>query len=298
MVKVLIQGIEGSNHDTAAREFFAHREIDTVSCSNFKEVFLQLQKNRNLLAMIAMENTLAGSLLPNYALLRQSGFSILGEYKLRIRHHLMALHGQTVETIRKVYSHPMALAQCEDFFEAHPHLLAIESADTAYSAKWISQKQQNAAAAIAGKHAAKLFGLEIIATDIESNPHNFTRFLLVGDTASYTQNQKPDKSSLVFSLPHRTGSLAKILNIIALESLNLTKIQSMPIIGREWEYLFYVDMLFADYSRYLRVLDAIRPLCVDLKVLGEYVSYETCFQEKAMPAFTESMSQLKNTIQV
>jgi prephenate dehydratase len=275
MKKILIQGIEGSNHDLAVREYFGEDSAAIIPCLSFRELFSQLRADPQLLGMVAMENTLAGSLLPNYNLLQKSGLKIIGEHKMRISHHLMALPGQRLEQIHEVHSHPMALAQCEDFLANHPNIRQVADDDTAQSAKEIAGRKLSGRAAVAGSLAASLFGLEILASGIESNAHNLTRFLLIGHEQPDEMAVRANKSSLVFTLPHQSGSLSQVLSVIAFYGINLTKIQSMPIVGREWQYLFYTDFTFDDFARYRQALDAIRPLCQNLDVLGEYATHES-----------------------
>lgn len=281
-IKVAIQGIPGSNHDIAVRAFFKNQEVEYISCMNFQEVFQAMKAAPDVMGMIAIENTLVGGLLGNYTLLKDYGFKIMGEHKLRIKHQLMALPGQRIEDITEVHSHPMALAQCEAYFHAYPHIRLVESEDTAFSAKKIKEKNKVGVAAIASTLASKLYDLEIIGHDIETNKHNYTRFLAIGrdeHVANVVDSSQIDKSSLVLSLPHEEGSLSKILTILAFYKINLTKIQSLPIVGREWEYLFYIDVMFDDLTRYKQSLDAILPLCRSLTGMGEYkgadVLYET-----------------------
>jgi prephenate dehydratase len=187
----------------------------------------------------------------------------------------MALPGQTIDDIKEVHSHPMALAQCEAFFKDHPHIKLIESEDTALSAKNIDEQKLEGIAAIGPSLAANLYNLEFIEKGIETNKHNYTRFLIIGQEDQREKDQlleqdRINKSSMVFSLPHEEGSLSKVLTILAFYKINLTKIQSLPIVGVEWEYLFYIDVMYNDYERYLQSLDAIRPLCSKLRILGEY----------------------------
>ena len=282
--KVLIQGIEGSNHHLAALAYFNEETIEVEACNSFRELFARLDSSSEFVGLVAMENTLAGSLLGNYTLLRQSGKRVLGEYKMRISHQLLALPGQQVTDLQEVHSHPMALAQCEDFLLQHPFIRLVESEDTALSAKIIQQQQIKGRAAIASMLAGELFGLELMAENIETNPHNFTRFLVIGNEDVPPLNlpeegRRLDKSSLVFSLPHESGSLSKILSMLSYFSLNLTKIQSLPVVGREWEYLFYVDFTFSDYALYNAALEAIKPFCQNLQVLGEYQTHESRIQQ-------------------
>ena len=206
-------------------------------------------------------------------MIRESGFSIIGEYKLHISHTLAALPGTSIHEIEEVNSHPIALMQCTDYLDTLPHVKMVEKEDTAMSARWISENKLKGHAAICGKLAAETYKLEVLAEGIETNKRNFTRFLAIADrwTADELMRGKDkNKSSLVFSLPHTSGSLSQVLSVLSFYDMNLSKIQSLPIIGREWEYLFYVDLTFTDYTRYKQALDAIRPLTKDLKILGEY----------------------------
>lgn len=277
MKTVAIQGVAGSFHDIAVRNFFKEQEIKLMPCDSFKELFAVIKKDNSIIGAVAIENTIAGSLLPNHTLLRESGFKIVGEYKLRIEHQLVAMPGQTIKDIEKVYSHPIALMQCEDFLVEHPHLEPVESEDTAASARLIAEKKIMGRAAICSRLAAEIYGLEVLAEGIETNKRNYTRFLIIADSwlaDEMLKNIKADKSSLVFSLPHEEGSLAKVLSILSYYHVNLTKIQSLPIIGREWEYMFYINLTFDNYMRYRQALDAIRPFTKDLQLLGEYKAFE------------------------
>ncbi len=273
--RIAIQGWPGANHEIAAKAYFEENNIEVVPCLTFPDLFETLKNDRDCYGIIAIENTLVGSLLPNYTMLKDSDLVIIGEYKLRIKHQFLALPGQSIEDIKEVYSHPMAIAQCEAFFKDYPHIKLIESEDTALSAKRIADEQLKGIGSIASELAAEMYHLETLARNIETNKKNYTRFLIISDRAKTENDElleqnKINKSSLVFSLPHEEGSLSKILTILAFYNINLTKIQSLPIVGQEWEYLFYVDLTFTDYKRYLQSLDAIRPLTRKLKSLGEY----------------------------
>lgn len=199
---------------------------------------------------------------------------IVGEHKMRISHTLCALPGQTLDDLTEVNSHPMALRQCEQYLHRHPNLKIVEAFDTAGSAKDIAEQKLTGHGAICGEYAAQLYGLNILASGIETNKRNFTRFLILADPLTAPElrpeERSIDKSSIVFSLPHTNGALSKVLTIFSFYDINLSKIQSMPIIGREWEYRFYVDLTFDSYSRYLQSIDAVRPLINDLRILGEY----------------------------
>lgn len=271
--KVAIQGIAGSYHDIAARQYFEGDEVETISCNTFRDVISTIKKDPKILGLMAIENTIAGSLLQNHELIRESDFSIIGEYKLRISHSLVALPGTKISDVTEVNSHPIALMQCSDFLDTIPQAKVVEKEDTAGSAQWIAQNKLKGHAAICGKLAAEIYGMEVLAEGIETNKRNFTRFLAIADrwTADEMQrNTVKNKASLVFALPHTAGSLSKVLSVLSFYDMNLSKIQSLPIIGREWEYLFYINLTFSDYTRYRQALDAIRPLTKDLKILGEY----------------------------
>lgn len=271
--KVAIQGIAGSYHDIAARSFYEGEEIEIVGCNTFRDVITTIKKDPAILGLMAIENTIAGSLLQNHELIRESGLRVIGEYKLRISHSLVALPGTTIHDVTEVNSHPIALMQCTDFLDTLPNVKMVEKEDTAMSARWIAENQLKGHAAVCGKLAAQIYHMEILAEGIETNKRNFTRFLALADrwtAEDLLEKADVNKSSLVFALPHTSGSLSKVLSILSFYDMNLSKIQSLPIIGREWEYLFYIDLTFTDYTRYRQALDAITPLTKDLKILGEY----------------------------
>ena len=278
MKRVTIQGIHGCYHDAAARNFFKDEEIETIPCEPFPEMFNTLRNDASLYGIVATDNTIAGSILPNHELLRQSNLQIIGEYKMHISHVLAALPGDTLESITEVNSHPMALMQCEQFLQRHPHIKMVEKFDTAGSARDISEKHLAHHAAICGKYAAELYGLNILAEDIQTIKRNFTRFLIVADpaTASDGASSRPqrNKASIVFTLPHTQGSLSKVLTIFTFYDINLSKIQSLPILGREWEYRFYINLTFSNYMRFKQSIDAVKPLINDFKILGEYDEFE------------------------
>lgn len=274
--RVTIQGVAGCFHEAAAKKYFADKSIDIIPCETFHILFDKLKYDASLLGIIAIENTIAGSLLQNHELLRQSNLSIVGEQHLYISHVLCALPGQTIDQLTEVNSHPMALMQCEQYLLRHPNLKMVETSDTAGSAQYIAENQVKGHAAVCGRYAAELYGLNILDEDIQTNKRNFTRFLIVADpleAEELTKNKTIDKASLVFTLPHTHGSLSKILTIFSFYDINLTKIQSMPIIGREWEYRFYIDVTFDNYMRYKQSIDAVRPLLNEFKILGEYKAY-------------------------
>ena len=278
MKKIAIQGVPGSYHDIAAHKYFKDEEIELICCNTFEEVFENMRKDSSVIGTVAIENTIAGSLLHNYELLRDSGATIIGEHKLRISHSIMCLPDESWEDLTEVNSHPVALAQCREFLQHHQELKVVETDDTAGSAKNIHEKQLKGHAAICSKYAASMYGMKILQEGIETNKHNFTRFLIVCDpwiADDLKDRSKVNKANIVFSLPHNEGSLSKVLSIFSFYNINLTKIQSLPIIGREWEYMFYVDVMFNDYLRYKQSIDAVTPLTKALKILGEYAEGES-----------------------
>lgn len=273
MKRVAIQGGTGAYHEQAAREYFRGEELEIVPCNTFRNIFEEAIKDPRLIAVMAIENTIAGGLLPNHDLLKLHDLQIAGEHKLRISHTLAALPGSKLSDIKEVMSHPMALMQCEDFIDTMPGVKVVEHEDTALAAKDISDKEMHGSAAICSALAAEMYGLEILAEGIETNKRNFTRFLILAQDEMLKHVQKDNninKSSLVFVLPHKEGSLSQILSVLSFYDVNLTRIQSLPIIGSEWEYQFYIDLTFEDYNRYKQSIDAIIPLVSGLKILGEY----------------------------
>lgn len=280
--RVAIQGIGGCNHYIAAKAFFAGDEIESIDCDTFRELADRVRRDAGILGIMAIENTIAGSILQNYQIIRESDLVVVGEYKLRIEHSLVALPGVDIHQIKEVNSHPMALMQCTEFLDKLPNVKLVEKDDTAGSAKWIKENNLVDHAAICPSGAAELYGMNILASGIETNKRNFTRFLVLANRA-VAKDVLADlsscegglgainKSSMVFTLPHSSGSLSKVLTILSFYDMNLSMIQSLPIVGKEWEYQFYINLLFNDYQRYKLAIDAILPLCKEFKILGEYV---------------------------
>ncbi len=266
--RVAIQGIQASFHDTAATQF-AGEEISVVECVTFPQVFNAVNSGKADYAVCAFENALAGSILPNYALLRNSNLEIFGEVYLCIEMNLLALPDQTIDDIQEIHSHPMAFLQCRSFLDKYPHIQLVESRDTASSVKEIKENNIKNRAAIAGKHAGEVYGLDVIESDIHDHKRNFTRFLALRKRQGELV-RGINKSSISFRSNHTAGSLAKILTIIGEHNINLNKIQSLPVIGEEWKYYFYVDLRFEEFANYRKMMDEIEPLTRDLKILGEY----------------------------
>ena len=273
-MKIAIQGIKGSFHHIVAEKFFGEN-IELAECMSFTEIPVLLKNDRVESAVMAIENSIAGAILPNYALIDEYELSIEGEVYVNIHHHLMALEGQDLSDIKEVWSHPMALLQCRKFFREHPGIKLIEEKDTAEVARRIQQENIKGVAAVASKRAADLFNLKIISNDIQTIKHNSTRFFVLKKSKnapyhpSKVENIK-DKSSIKFVTQHNKGSLAEILDIFAKHDINLTKIQSLPIIDTPWSYAFFIDLVIDDFVLYKNALHLISKKVKHLKVLGEY----------------------------
>ena len=270
--RVAIQGIRASFHEEAALKFFGD-DIETIECNSFKQTCDALRGKKADYVVMAIENSIAGSLLPNYALLRDYRFSIIGEVYLRIQLHLLALPGVKFEQIKNVESHPIAIRQCIDFFDEYPHLNVKESTDTAACAKRIREEQLTDTVAIANQLAAKLYDLEILERRIESNKKNYTRFLILTDHKE-TDIPEANKASLSFQTTNEVGSLAHVLNIFAEHEVNLSKIQSMPVLGRRNEYNFYVDVEWQDVAKYQAAISKVLRHTVNFTLMGEYLKNE------------------------
>ena len=274
MKKIAIQGVKGCFHEQAARLFYQGHGImdpEVVECLTFDGLYKGLDEGRADAAIMAIENTVSGGLLPNFELLRKYDRKIKGEVFLRIQQNLMALPGQKIEDIKEVRTHYMAINQTREFFKDYPWIRLVESEDTAKSAADVAQNGLMGVGAVASTLAADLYGLEILAESIETYKQNFTRFLVFDDSLEVDLS-KTNKASMCFTLPHAPGSLAHVLTIMSFYGMNLTRIQSLPIPGQEWQYFFYVDIKFQDYLRYEQALAAVRPLMEDLNILGEYVA--------------------------
>jgi prephenate dehydratase len=271
MKKIAIQGFEASFHESAARKFFGD-DILIFECLTFQKLFDVMAAHEADLAVMAIENSVAGSILPNYARLRDSNLTIIGEVYMRISMNMMALPGQNIEDILEVHSHPIAILQSNKFFREHPSIKIVESDDTALSAKLIAQKKINGRGALASQAAAELYGLEILAAGVETNKRNFTRFLVLAneeDAKQYPSNFM-NKASWSFRTAHTPGSLANVLSILANQHINLTKIQSLPVLGEEWNYYIYCDLEFDALENYQNAKNEINHVVFDLKILGEY----------------------------
>lgn len=267
--KIGIQGIKGSFHHLVAMDYY-HEDVEVLEHLSFHELARKLAAKESNEAVMAIENSIAGSILPNYALIDEYNLSVIGEYYTPVNMNLMALKGQQISDIKKVFSHPMALLQCKEFFKKHPHIKLIEDADTAEAARRISEKQLKKAAAVASPAAAKLYELEILASEIHTIKSNATRFLVLGTRQLIPNGEKLDKASIKFDLKSERGSLVSVLNIIRDCYLDMTKIQSLPIIDEPWKYSFFVDVIFDRPEDFEKAVDVLKLMTEDLKILGIY----------------------------
>ncbi len=267
-MKIAIQGEKGSFHEVAARQYFTYDDIEIFPCSTFDLELNTLRKGDVDFAVMAIENARSGSILHNYTLLRESGMKILGEQNLRIIQNLMALPNQKISDIREIRTHPIAIAQCMAFLNQHPGITLIESDDTAGSARQISETKVKGVAAIAPAHAAEIYGLEILAPGIETYKQNYTRFLVVGGEEK--GNTRGNKVSICFSTGHKPGSLAKVLVKLAELDINLSKIQSVPRMNGEWEYMFYLDLELNKNTKSDIIRRVLANYTSNLEILGVY----------------------------
>jgi len=267
--KVAIQGIEGSFHHIVSQTYF-EEAVEVQPYLSFSEVVESLISKTSDVAIMALENSIAGSIIPNYAHINDQDLHITGECFLEIQHNLMALKGQSIQDIKEVFSHPMALLQCKEFFKQYPHIKLIEDTDTAEVAKRIYKHQLQGVAAIASVEAAQLFELEILANSIQTIKHNETRFVVVERSPSSQNATIINKASVKFLLDHKRGSLAAMLNVMSDCNLNLTKIQSLPKIDTPWKYAFFVDITFETYSDYEKGKAIMKLMAEEFKILGEY----------------------------
>ncbi len=272
-MKIGIQGTIGSFHYEVAKNLFGDGQ-EFVECMDFNDIPALLKQNKIDKGVMAIENTIAGAILPNYSLIDEYDLHIDGEYYLPIHHHLMALPGQKIEDIKEVWSHPMALLQCRKFFRNYPHIKLVEEKDTAEMAKIIQQQQLQGIGAIAGYEAAKIYDLEIIAESIQTNKINATRFVVL-DKKNGKIKEHFNKASIRFKLSHEPGSLVNILQIFKDYNLNMSKIQSVPIIDKPWEYAFFADLLIDDIEQYQIAMYKVAQQVIELKILGEYTNQKS-----------------------
>ncbi len=270
--RIAIQGGYGAFHEIAAHHYFDNEDIEIVPRNTFKDLFKALKNGQVDYGITAIENSIAGSILPNYTLLQETKMQIVGEIYLRIKQNLVAMPGQTIRDITEVRSHPMAILQCQRYFDDHPRIRLVDSMDTALSAKEIADDRILGVGAISSTQAAAKYNLAIIAEGIETNKMNYTRFLILrGRNGADYIEPNANKASLSFALAHKIGGLSKVLSILSFYEINLAKVQSMPIIGKDWEYQFFVDVEIDNHTHYRQAIEAIKPFTQDLQIMGEYV---------------------------
>ncbi|MDO7851197.1 prephenate dehydratase [Hymenobacter convexus] len=266
---VSIQGFQGSFHEVAARQFFGPTPT-LLPCATFGAVVAHVVVGTAEAGLMAMENSLAGSILPNYLLLERHPVRVTGEVYLPIHQHLLALPGIALTDVRQVHSHPMALRQCGEFLDRHPHWKLVETDDTGHSAQLLAENRTPGVAVVAGAQAAAQFGLHILAPAIHDDPHNYTRFLVLEHADTARPDALADKASLYFCAPHAPGSLAAVLSRVAAHGLNLSKLQSCPRPGQPWHYGFHADVEFAERSQLEALLADLAAVTEELRVLGAY----------------------------
>jgi len=267
-MKISIQGEKGSFHEAAARQYFNYDTIEIVPCSTFDLTINTLLSGNADFAVMAIENARSGSILYNYTLIRESGLKILGEQNIRVIQNLMALPGQSINDIKEIRSHPIGLAQCMTFLSQYPHITHVESDDTAGSAREISENKLMGVAAIASANAADIYGLNILAPGIETFKQNYTRFVIIGREDQ--GNKKGNKVSICFSTSHKPGSLASVLVKLAELEINLSKIQSVPRLNGEWEYMFYLDLELTRNTNSDVIKRVLENQTRNLEILGVY----------------------------
>src|SRR5258708_9968763 len=270
--RVAIQGRRSSFHEDAALKYFGEN-IQTIECTSFKQTFEALKNKEADYVVRVIENSIAGSILPNYSLLLSYTFPVIGEIYLPIQLHLMALPGVKFEDIKYVTSHPIAIRQCVDFFDEYHHLKIVESSDTAACAKRIRDEELTDTVAIANTLAAKLYQLDVLERRIESNKKNFTRFLILTHHEN-VEKKENNKASLCFQVSNQVGALAKVLQIFAEQNINMSKIQSMPVIGKRNEYNFYVDVEWDNQKQYDTAIRQVLKYTHNFNILGEYQRHD------------------------
>ena len=268
--KIAIQGVKGSYHHQVVAKYYA-QPTSLLECKTFDALAQAVKSGDCDQAVMAIENSIAGSILPNYALLDQYGLTVIGEFYLSIQHNLMCLSGQSIKDIKEVHSHPMALLQCKNFFLGYPHIKLVESHDTAEEAMKIKKNSIIGRGAIAGINAAEIYGLSIISESIQTIKNNVTRFVIVQKEIPKQQNNI-NKAAWKFVLDHKRGSLATALNVLCDCNLNLTKIQSLPVIEAPGKYAFFVDVTFQESNDYFKAKSLVEIMATSLKVMGEYKS--------------------------
>jgi len=267
---IAIQGYRGCFHQEAAAKYFNSAELSVLECDTFNKLGEAISEEVAPIGIMAIENSIAGSLLQNYRILRENNFTIIGEVFLRIVHNLMALPGDSIESIKEVSSHPMAIKQCLQFFKKYPHVKLVSSNDTALSAKNIEKKGLKGYGAIASKTAAQLYGLEILKESIETSKANYTRFFIIQKNEGVIDDDQVNKASIYLRVLDKPGCLLKVLEIIEDQNTNISKLQSYPVLGQVSEYFFHLDLEFEHYEQYKTIMDKLQDVTMELKELGSY----------------------------
>lgn len=269
-ISVAIQGYRGAFHDIAVQKYFGTNNIEVKESDTFEQIVDQVNNKQVDFGAMAIENTIYGMLMPNFNLLNRSKVFIDGEISLRIKQNLISWPGIAVEELKEVHSHPIAIEQCREFFKAYPHIKLIESVDTAYSVRELKEKKMKNRGAIASALAAEIYGMQVIAPSIETNKKNFTRFLILEKKSKSSVLANADKASIIFTIADKVGSLHQVLSKLSVDHANLTKIQSIPILGKPFEYSFWLDLVSIDAAHLMKAIDNIKPFIHDLKILGVY----------------------------
>ena len=270
-IKIVVQGYPGCFHEEAARKFFGKNRMVAVAAETFEKLAHLVKEDNDIhYGIMAIENSIAGSILQNYRILRENKFWVTGEVFLRIKHNFMALPGQKLEDINEVASHPMALNQCLDFLNKIEHLKLTETADTALSAKQIRESNTLRKAAIGSEAAANLYNLEILKGGIETSKMNYTRFFIISKESEFSSIGNADKASIYLRVPDESGCLLKVLNVIADENINISKLQSYPVLNEINQYYFHLDLEFDHLTQYENVIDELKGITIALDELGIY----------------------------
>jgi len=267
---IAIQGYKGCFHQEAAAKYFGSTDLSVLECDTFNKLGEAIDDEVVPIGIMAIENSIAGSILQNYRILRESDFTIVGEVFLRIVHNLMALPGERTDSLKEASSHPMAINQCLQFFKQHPHIKLVESNDTALSAKLVSENKLKGFAAIASKTAAQLYDLEILNAGIETSKINYTRFFIIQKNEGTIDHDEVNKASIYLRVLDKPGCLLKVLKIIEDQNTNISKLQSYPVLGKVSEYFFHLDLEFAHYEQYKNIMDRLQDVTMELKELGSY----------------------------
>ncbi len=265
-MKIAIQGYQGSFHQIVAEQYFGPG-TEIVPCATFREVARRTKSGEAAFGVMAVENSIAGTIIANYGILQETGVQVAGEVYLRIVQNLMVLPGTKIEDITEVESHPMALQQCHNFLDTHPDWRLVESEDTALSAKNVAERGEKNVAAISSESAAKLYGLEIIAPDINTIKNNYTRFVII-KVQDLLIDPKADKASLYFQTDHKQGSLVRALAV--LDGVNMSRLQSHPIPAEPWHYMFHIDIEFPSLEVYSANLERLIRATEQVHVYGVY----------------------------